>query len=73
MNIEGVMALNTINPDNFNDTLKGYLVRALKEVDASEEDRRKIFNGLKWAFSELTMEEARREYEKYCKGEIIFD
>jgi hypothetical protein len=60
--------MNTVNPGNFNDTCRGYLIRALKEAGINEEDRRKILNGLRWAFSELTMEEARREYEKYCKG-----
>ncbi len=65
--------MNTVNPDNFNDTMKGYLVRALKEAGASEEDRRKIFIGLTWAIDLMTMEEARREYEKYRQGEIEFE
>ncbi len=66
-------ALNTVNPENFNDTMKGYLIRALREAGTSAEDRRRIFGGLHWAFDSLTMEEARKEYEKYCKGEITFD
>lgn len=65
--------LNTVNPDNFNDTMKGYLVRALKEAGASEEDRKRIFGGLRWAIDEMTMRDARREYEKYCRGEIVFE
>lgn len=65
--------MNTVNPNNFNDTMKGYLIRALKEAGASEEDRRKIFNGLRWAFSELTMEEARKEYEKHCQWSPKFE
>lgn len=65
--------MNTVNPDNFNDTCKGYLIRALKESNATEEDRRRIFVGLKWAFDLLTMEEARKEYDKYCQGEIKFE
>ena len=64
--------MNTVNPDNFNDTLKGYLIRALKEAKATEEDRRKVFIGLKWALDLLTMEEARKEYEKYRQGLITF-
>lgn len=65
--------MNTVNPDNFNETLIGYLIRALKEAGISDEDRRRIFNGLRWVFSELTMEEARKEYEKYRQGLIKFD
>jgi hypothetical protein len=69
----GVRDLNTVNPDNFNETLKGYLIRALKEAKATEEDRRKVFMGLKWALDLLTMEEARKEYEKYRRSEIKFE
>lgn len=65
--------MNTVTPDNFNDTMKGYIVRALVEAQVSEEIRKKIFQGLNWAISEMTMRDARREYEKYCCGEIIFD
>ena len=65
--------MNTVNPDNFNDTCRGYLIRALKEAKASEEERRKIFIGLKWALDLMTMEDARKEYEKYRQGEIKFE
>lgn len=65
--------MNAVNPDNFNETLKGYLIRALKEIDATEEDRQKLFNGLRWALDEMTMEDARREYEKYYQGLIKFE
>ncbi len=73
MDIEGVMDLNTVNPENFNETMKGYLIRALKETKASEEERRRVFVGLKWALDLLTMEEARKEYEKYRQGLIQFE
>lgn len=65
--------MNTVNPNNFNDTLKGYLIRALKEAGASEEDYRKIFIGLTWALDLMTMEEARKEYEKYRQNKIKFE
>jgi len=65
--------LNTVNPDNFNETCKGYLIRALKEAKVSEEDRRRIFIGLKWAMDLMTMEDARKEYEKYRQGLIKFE
>ena len=64
---------NTVKPDSFNDTMKGYLIRALKEAGASEEDRRRIFRGLNWAIDLMTMRDARLEYEKYCRGEIVFE
>lgn len=53
--------------------MKGYIIRALKELNASEEERQKLFRGLSWAISELTMEDARHEYEKYCRGQIEFN
>ena len=65
--------MNTVNPDNFNETCKGYLIRALKEAKVSEEDRRRIFIGLKWALDLMTMEDARKEYEKYRQGLIKFE
>ncbi len=65
--------MNTVNSDNFNDTLKGYLIRALKEAKATEEERRRIFMGLIWAIDLMTMEEARKEYEKYRQGLIKFE
>lgn len=65
--------MNTVNPDNFNDTCRGYLIRALKEAGASEEERRKITKGLTVAFDLMTMEDARKEYEKYRQGEIKFE
>lgn len=64
--------MNAVNPENFNDTLKGYLIRALKEIGASEDDRRKLFGGLHLALDLLTMEEARNVYDKYCQGLIVF-
>lgn len=64
--------MNTVNPDNFNDTLKGYLIRALKEINASEEERKKLFGGLRWAIDEMTMQDARKEYKKYKDGLISF-
>ena len=65
--------MNTVNPDNFNDTCRGYLIRALKEAGISEEERRKVFIGLMWAIDLMTMEDARKEYEKYRQGEIKFE
>jgi truncated hemoglobin YjbI len=64
--------LNTVNPDNFNETMKGYIVRAMAEAKLPEETRKKIFQGLNWATSEMTMEDARREWQKYCQGKIEF-
>jgi hypothetical protein len=52
--------------------MKGYLIRALKEAKIPAEIRKKIFQGLNWATSEMTMEDARHEWEKYCEGKIQF-
>ena len=64
--------MNTVNENNFNETCEGYIVRACRIADLSEEEVKKIFNGLRWALDELTMSEARKECEKYIKGEIEF-
>lgn len=64
--------MNTVNPDNFNETCEGYVVRACRIANLSEKEVKKVLNGLKWAFDEITMSEARKECEKYIKGEIEF-
>ncbi|WP_113675796.1 hypothetical protein [Vallitalea guaymasensis] len=55
---------NNVNESNFNETMKGYLKRAFEIAKMTEEEQKKIMNGIRWALSELTMEEARREYYK---------
>lgn len=68
---EGVV-VNTVNEENFNDTKKGYLIRVLRIVEATEKCQQKIFQGIRWAVDEMTMRDARKEYEAYCQGEITF-
>ena len=55
-----------------NETMKGYVLRALKEIERnepklalSEEQKNALFNGLRWATSEMTAQEA---YEYYCNN-----
>ena len=71
--------MNTVNPENFNETMYGYVVRAIRlQQEASEhvnllgvnDQVFSIFQGLKWATAEMTMEDARREYEEYRKNKI---
>lgn len=62
--------MNKVNESNFNETCKGYVVRAIKianedKVIFDDELIKKLMNGIRWAFDEMTMEDARREYEKY--------
>ncbi|MGG7173377.1 hypothetical protein ACQPV1_08640 [Clostridium neonatale] len=64
--------MNTVNENNFNETCKGYVIRAFKEANLKQKEVDRILNGLRWAFDEMTMEDARKEYEKYTKGEIKF-
>ena len=67
---DGSDQVNKVNESNFNETCKGYVVRAIK---IANEDKvifndvliKKLMKGLRWAFDEMTMEDARREYEKY--------
>jgi len=63
---------NEVEHDNFNETMKGYLIRACKECKYTKEQKDSIFNGLRWAIDEMTMSDARNEFEKYQKGKIVF-
>lgn len=60
--------MNTVNPDNFNETMKGYFDYAInfaKERGKLDEDAEKTLrSGLRWAKDGMTMEEARRYGEK---------
>lgn len=70
--------MNTVDSNNFNETAKGYIIRAFK---IANEDKTifdsnlvsKLMQGLGWAFDEMTMEDARAEYEKYREGKINFN
>lgn len=69
--------MNEVNEDNFNETCKGYLIRALRIANENgqifdDELVKKLLSGIRWAFDEMTMEDARKEYEKYRNGEIEF-
>lgn len=57
---------NQVDESNFNETVKGYVIRALKIIDKTELTD-KVLNGLRWAFDEMTMEDAREEYKSYSK------
>lgn len=63
---------NSVNEDNFNETMKGYIIRACKESGFDQKQVDQIFNGLRWAIDEMTMNDARKEYEKYNQGKIKF-
>ena len=54
-----------------NETMKGYVLYALKmikenqpELQLSDEQKQALFNGLRWATSDLTAQEA---FDYYCK------
>ena len=69
--------MNTVNIDNLNDTVKGYLIRACKIRNENEQifndtEVVKVLNSLRWSFDEMTAEDARKEYEKYRAGNIEF-
>lgn len=55
---------NQVNENNFNETCKGYVIRALKIIGETELTD-KVLNGLRWSFDEMTMEDAREEYKNY--------
>ena len=56
-----------------NEVMKGYILYALKEMEKNEpqhkltaEQKAALFNGLRWATSDLTAEEA---YNYYCNNQ----
>lgn len=64
--------MNEVNQDNFNETMKGYLIRACRECEYTAEQKERLFSGLRWAIDEMTMSDARKELEKYQNGKIVF-
>ena len=64
--------MNFVNEENFNDTMKGYIVRACKYSKLSKEEVDDIFDSLRFAIDDMTMEDAREEYNEYCSGKIKF-
>ena len=55
-----------------NEVMKGYILYALKEIEKNspkdkltDEQKKALFNGLSWATSDLTAEEA---YNYYCNN-----
>lgn len=62
--------MNYIDEDNFNETCKGYLVRAIKIMHENDSDYKenlteeledRLWSALRWAFDEMTFEGARKE------------
>lgn len=64
--------MNTVNSDNFNETMKGYVIRACRIAGYDSTQLDIILNGLRWSIDEMTMGDARREYEMYRSGKIQF-
>lgn len=57
--------LHIIDMGFFNESIKGYLIRAMKNAEFSREDIAKALGGLRWAFDEITASEAAEEYRKF--------
>lgn len=56
--------MNKVCEKNFNETCRGYLIRAMKNVD-EEKLIDKVLDGLDWAFDEMTFEGARKVSKNY--------
>jgi Holliday junction resolvasome RuvABC DNA-binding subunit len=54
-----------VDSNRFNKTMKGYIIRALTDLEYSQEEIQKVLQSLSWATSEMTLEDALEEYEKY--------
>jgi len=65
--------MNFVNENNFNETCRGYVLRALKiarELEGEKlsiEQEKLVLSGLRWAFDEMTLDGARKEAER---GEV---
>jgi Holliday junction resolvasome RuvABC DNA-binding subunit len=58
-----------VDSNRFNKTMKGYIIRALTDLEYSQEEIQKVLQSLSWATSEMTLEDAFKEYEKFlCAG-----
>ena len=62
---------NQVSGDNFNETCKGYLKRAIMNMrdedgdydnNLTPEQEMRLWSGLRWAFDDMTMEQARTEW-----------
>jgi hypothetical protein len=54
-----------VDSNRFNRAMKGYVVRALSDIEYSQEEIQRILQSLSWATSEMTFQDAFQEYEKY--------
>lgn len=59
--------LNFVDKYNFNQTAKGYLLKACKIADLTEQETSKLIDSLERAFDDLTAEQARELYEDSIK------
>ena len=64
--------MNTVNESNFNETMKGYIIRACKIKKLTQTEVDELFGVLSWSIDEMTMNDARMEYKKYIDGKIKF-
>ena len=44
----------------YNDVIRGYLIRAMKEADFQEEEIERALSGLRWALDSMTAAEAEK-------------
>ena len=44
----------------YNDVIRGYLIRAMKEADFQEEEIGRALSGLRWALDSMTAAEAEK-------------
>jgi len=61
---------NTVNSDNFNETMQGYLNYALdfakeSDVEFTDEQINVIKNGFNWGKSDMTLQDARIYKKKF--------
>lgn len=57
--------LHVMDMGFYNEAIKGYMVRAMKNADFSREDIAKALGGLRWALDDITAAEAAKEYQRF--------
>ncbi len=57
--------LSELDSGYYNEAIKGYLIKAMQNVDFEREDIKKVLNGIAWALSENTADEATKIYQEF--------
>lgn len=65
---------NEVSATNFNETMFGYIIRAFRNINKlNSEEFEKFNSGMRFSIDEMTMRDAREEYQKWSNGDYRND